>query len=375
MPKRTGRRVGANRWASETQLAQTLVGAATRVGPCDARCRIRARASTVLPSPMSSARQAPTPHSASRASQVKPSAWYGLQGRLEGRGDRGLIGLDLAQPLDVGIESRIRLELADLILPLLQADGRQRVHAQGVALADGLRAGGEPLQLLAQLPAQGDVLVFAQGDEGAVAALDLVEQSPHFDHQVLIHPHLALDLEPVLGRVDREMELLGRDGAHGDRIALGPLDGQDLRRDRLQLLQQFQGLLRIVEDPGVILAGQLAEHGGGFQRALGQSGLFLEIAVGLQGLVPHGLDQVHIPCAGRERPLRRPAQRHDDHLGLQALVEPLQAQVRPAVRLDGLGLGPGQGHVRLDRHVLGQPLQPAQRVRRAILRHGQSIGD
>ena len=138
MPKRTGRSVGANRWASETQLAQTLVGAATSVGPWEARCRITARASTVLPSPMSSARQAPTPHSASRASQVKPSAWYGRSVAWRVEGMRGLIGLDRAQPLEVGVEYRIRPELADLVLPLLQADGRQRVHAQGVALADEL---------------------------------------------------------------------------------------------------------------------------------------------------------------------------------------------------------------------------------------------
>ena len=91
------------------------------------------------------------------------------QGRLKRRGDRRLVGLDLAQPLDVGVEGRIRLELADLVLPLLQTDGGQRVHPQGVALADGLVPADEPLQLLAKLAAQGDVLVLAQGDERAVA--------------------------------------------------------------------------------------------------------------------------------------------------------------------------------------------------------------
>ena len=174
------------------------------------------------------------------------------QGRLEGRGDRGLIGLDRANPLDVGVEGRVGLELADLVLPLLQADGRQRVHAEGVALADELAAGGEPLELLAQLPGQGDVLVLAQGDEPLVAVLDLVQQSPHLDHEVLIHPDFALDLEPVLGRVDRETELLRREGSHGDRIALGPLHGQGLFGDRLELLQKSQGLLGIVEGPDVV---------------------------------------------------------------------------------------------------------------------------
>ena len=168
--------------------------------------------------------------------------------------------------------------------------------------------------------------------------LDLVEQGPHLDHEVLIHPHFAVDLEPVLGRVDREMELLRRDRPHGDRIALGPLDGQDLRGDRLQLLQQLQRLLRIVEDPRVVAVRDVAEQGDGLQNALGLLGLFLEMALGLKGLVPDGLDQMRVAQAGREGPLRLSAQRQDDHLGLQALVEALQPQVGPAVRLDDLGL-------------------------------------
>ena len=61
-------RVGAKRCASLIQFMHTDVGATTSVGPFGARARIRASACKVLPSPMSSARQAPTPQCAKRAS-------------------------------------------------------------------------------------------------------------------------------------------------------------------------------------------------------------------------------------------------------------------------------------------------------------------
>ena len=46
------------------------------MGPFSASRSIRAMVWTVLPSPISSARQAPAPHSFSRAIQRKPSSWY-----------------------------------------------------------------------------------------------------------------------------------------------------------------------------------------------------------------------------------------------------------------------------------------------------------
>ena len=50
-------------------LKQTEAGATTSTGPCASRSSRTARAWTVLPSPMSSARQAPTPSSLSRRNQ------------------------------------------------------------------------------------------------------------------------------------------------------------------------------------------------------------------------------------------------------------------------------------------------------------------
>ena len=73
-------RVGAKRLASRCQLPTTDVGATTRVGPSSrsaARsCSTAASTWTVLPSPMSSARQAPKPSRSRYASQEKPRTWY-----------------------------------------------------------------------------------------------------------------------------------------------------------------------------------------------------------------------------------------------------------------------------------------------------------
>ncbi|KJU81524.1 hypothetical protein MBAV_006293 [Candidatus Magnetobacterium bavaricum] len=72
-PNMTTFRVGANRPASLCQLDCTEVGTITRDAPSTARSMMTARASRVLPNPMSSARHAPTPQWASRDSHLNPS--------------------------------------------------------------------------------------------------------------------------------------------------------------------------------------------------------------------------------------------------------------------------------------------------------------
>ncbi len=71
------RRDGAKRDASARQLPISDVGITTSVGPFAARASITASACSVLPRPMSSARQAPRPADASRIAHSKPSSWYG----------------------------------------------------------------------------------------------------------------------------------------------------------------------------------------------------------------------------------------------------------------------------------------------------------
>ena len=88
-PNWSGSRVGANRRASSIQLAHTEVGATTSVGPLGARETATASAWIVLPSPMSSAKQAPAPQAASRAAQRKPSAWYSRSGACSVEGTAG----------------------------------------------------------------------------------------------------------------------------------------------------------------------------------------------------------------------------------------------------------------------------------------------
>ena len=76
--RRTGS-PGANRSISASQLPSSEAGQTTRVGPepprVPARCRASAIRVTVLPRPMSSARQAPSPSEVSWSSQVRPWRW------------------------------------------------------------------------------------------------------------------------------------------------------------------------------------------------------------------------------------------------------------------------------------------------------------
>ena len=69
---------GAKVAASRAQVATRVRGATTRVGPSTPRAcseAVRARTCMVLPSPMSSARTAPTSARASAVSQRTPSSW------------------------------------------------------------------------------------------------------------------------------------------------------------------------------------------------------------------------------------------------------------------------------------------------------------
>ncbi len=66
--------VGLKRLTSVCQLVDTEVGATTSEGPLEARSSMMARDWIVLPSPMSSARQPPTPQWVRRANQLKPSS-------------------------------------------------------------------------------------------------------------------------------------------------------------------------------------------------------------------------------------------------------------------------------------------------------------
>lgn len=69
------RSVGAKRANSFCQFITTEAGATTRDAPAEALYRMKAIVWTVLPRPMSSARQAPAPQCASLTIHRKPSTW------------------------------------------------------------------------------------------------------------------------------------------------------------------------------------------------------------------------------------------------------------------------------------------------------------
>ena len=262
-------RPGVNRADSAAQFGTTLVGATTRNGAlAGSACRawqISASASSVLPSPMSSARMPPRRCCHKNASQPEPVQLVGTQ-----PGPQGVRRLPAAGPGDpvglAGLEQSLHLLLPRPGLAADHAERGQLFPQPGLEPADPQRAADDLLQGPGLLDQAGELpqLGLVQAEVGAVGEqqvrLAAAERGEHVGERDLAA--LDRDRDPEVEPVVVACYLAG---GHADaqRIAglavVGGLPGDLYRHPGLagQQRQQFGG-----EAHGVQAAELGARHQG-----------------------------------------------------------------------------------------------------------------